>query len=205
MFCYHKAADLRICQAAYSLSCVRSCSALPASRPPESCLEILNQRLTVPQRVWSLTGSPPSDLIGLYEQHMNPHPPPNTHLCVLGRTRRKHGGNRGHPEEAESHPEEVERRKKDRKREGGEGGGDQPNQRLGGTSGQRPTADSQRQTDNEPTTPRGAEREKRTQTADKRRREGWRDSSIVQGISRNAALANMATLGYVSTQTASTG
>ena len=51
-----------------------------------------------------------------------------------------------------------------------------PNQRLGGTSGQRPNADSQRQPDKEPTTPRGAEGEKRTQTAEERRREGWRDS-----------------------------
>ena len=65
------------------------------------------------------TGSRPSDLIGLEEQHMKPHPP-NTQ----GRAR-KNRGDRGHPEEAESHPEEAERRRKDRKREGGEGGGDQ--------------------------------------------------------------------------------
>ena len=52
------------------------------------------------------TGSRPSDLIGLYKQHMKPHPP-NTQ----GRARRKHGGEQGHPEEAESHPEEAEERK----------------------------------------------------------------------------------------------
>ena len=57
------------------------------------------------------TGSRPSDLIGLYKQHMKPHPP-NTQ----GRARRKHRGDRGHPEEAESHPEEAERRRKDPKR-----------------------------------------------------------------------------------------
>ena len=53
------------------------------------------------------TGSRPSDLIGLYKQHMKPHPS-NTQ----GRARRKHGGEQGHPEEAESHPEEAERRKR---------------------------------------------------------------------------------------------
>ena len=66
------------------------------------------------------TRSRPRDLIGLYKQHMKPHPP-NTQ----GRARRKHGGEQGHPEEAESHPEVAERRKKDPKREGGERGGDQ--------------------------------------------------------------------------------
>ena len=40
---------------------------------------------------------------------MKPHPP-NTQ----GRARRKHGGEQGHPEEAESHPEEAERRKRKR-------------------------------------------------------------------------------------------
>ena len=60
------------------------------------------------------TGSRPSDLIGLYRQQKKPHPP-NTQ----GRARREHGGEQGHPEEAESHPEEAERRRKDRKREGG--------------------------------------------------------------------------------------
>ena len=75
------------------------------------------------------TGSRPSDLIGLYRQQKKPHPP-NTQ----GRARREHGGEQGHPEEAErrrkdrkregghpeeaeSHPEEAERRRKDRKLE----------------------------------------------------------------------------------------
>ena len=53
-FCYHKAADLRVCQAAHSLSCVRSCSALLQSVGTVH-LEILNKLLTVPSRVWSLT------------------------------------------------------------------------------------------------------------------------------------------------------
>ena len=53
--CYHKAADLRVCQAAHSLSCVRSCSALLLPVRPIRAFEILNQRLTVPLRVWSLT------------------------------------------------------------------------------------------------------------------------------------------------------
>ena len=53
------------------------------------------------------TGSRPIDLIGLFRQHMKPHPP-NTQ----GRARRKHGGEQGHPEEAESHPEEGERRRR---------------------------------------------------------------------------------------------
>ena len=51
------------------------------------------------------TGSRPSDIIGLEEQHMKAHPP-NTQ----GRARRKHRGDRGHPEEAE-------RRMKDRRLE----------------------------------------------------------------------------------------
>ena len=38
------------------------------------------------------TGSRPSDIIGLEEQHMKAHPP-NT----KGRARRKHRGDRGHP------------------------------------------------------------------------------------------------------------
>ena len=53
-FCYHKAADLRVCQAAHSLSCVRPCSALLQSVQTVH-FEILNKRLTVPLRVWSLT------------------------------------------------------------------------------------------------------------------------------------------------------
>ena len=57
-FCYHKAADLRVCQAAHSLSCVRSCSALLQSVGTVH-LEILNKLLTVPSRVWSLTGHEP--------------------------------------------------------------------------------------------------------------------------------------------------
>ena len=50
------------------------------------------------------TGSRPSDLIGLYTQQRKPHPTQHTQR----RARRKHGGDRGHPEEAE-------RRKKDPK------------------------------------------------------------------------------------------
>ena len=50
------------------------------------------------------TGSRPRDLIGLYRQQKKPHPP-NTQ----GRARREHGGEQGHPGEAESHPEEEER------------------------------------------------------------------------------------------------
>ena len=57
-FYYHKAADLRVCQAAHSLSCVRSCSALLQSVGTVH-LEILNKLLTVPSRVWSLTGHEP--------------------------------------------------------------------------------------------------------------------------------------------------
>ena len=55
------------------------------------------------------SGSRPSDLIGLEEQHMKPHPP-NTQ----GRARRKHRGEEGNPEEAKSHPEEAERRRRKR-------------------------------------------------------------------------------------------
>ena len=47
-FCYHTAADLRVCQAAHSLSCVRSCSAFLHLVQTEQLPEILNQRLTVP-------------------------------------------------------------------------------------------------------------------------------------------------------------
>ena len=61
------------------------------------------------------TGSRPRDLIGLYKQQRKSHPP-NTQ----GMAGRQHGGDRGHPEEAE-------RRKKDPKREGEEDGGDQGN------------------------------------------------------------------------------
>ena len=50
-----------------------------------------------------------------------------------------------------------------------------PNQRLGGTSGQRPNAGSQRQPYRGPTTPRGGRGKKRTQTAQRSRREGFRD------------------------------
>ena len=50
------------------------------------------------------TGSRPSDLIGLEEQHMKPHPP-NTH----GRGRRKHRGEHGHLEEAERREKEPKR------------------------------------------------------------------------------------------------
>ena len=49
------------------------------------------------------TGSSPSVLIGLYKQHTKPRPP-NTQ----GRARRKHGGDQGHPEKAESQTEEAE-------------------------------------------------------------------------------------------------
>ena len=59
------------------------------------------------------TGSRPRDLIGLYKQQKKPHPP-NT-VNTQGRARREHGGEQGHPGEAESHPEEAERRWKDRK------------------------------------------------------------------------------------------
>ena len=58
-FCYHKAADHRVCQAAHSLSCVRSCSAAAASCPSQQLPETLNKPLTVPLRVWSLTGHEP--------------------------------------------------------------------------------------------------------------------------------------------------
>ena len=57
------------------------------------------------------TGSRPSDLLGLYRQQKKPHPP-NTQ----GRARREHGGEKGHPEEAESHPEEAEKYGKAAKR-----------------------------------------------------------------------------------------
>ena len=42
------------------------------------------------------TGSRPSDLIGLEEQHVKPQP-----AHTQGRARRKHGGDQGHPEEGE--------------------------------------------------------------------------------------------------------
>ena len=97
---------------------------------------------------------------------MKPHPP-NTQ----GRARRKHRGEEGNPEEAKSHPEEAERRRRkrtetaeERRREGWGGrqglrcGEANPNQRLRGTSGQKPNADSQRQPYKRPTTDKMASR-----------------------------------------------
>ena len=53
------------------------------------------------------TGSRPRDLIGLYKQQKKPHPP-NT-VNTQGRARREHGGEQGHPGEAESHTEDREK------------------------------------------------------------------------------------------------
>ena len=50
------------------------------------------------------TGSRPSDLIGLNQQHRRPHSPKTQE-----RARGKHGNDRGHREEAESHTEGAER------------------------------------------------------------------------------------------------
>ena len=119
---------------------------------------------------------------------MKPSPPPNTQ----GRAGRKHGGDQGHPEEAERTKKGPERgggRKRRRPRKAGGGRRKRGTQTAqgnrgrrggwrngrgsaaarptltrdcqGGTSGQGPDADSQRQPDKELTTPRGAEGEKR--------------------------------------------
>ena len=74
------------------------------------------------------TGSRPRDLIGLYKQHMKPHPPEHT---------RKGKGEKENP---------TGRKEQLGRGEGQQGlhcGEANPNQRLGGTSGQRPSADSQ--------------------------------------------------------------
>ena len=60
-FCYHKAADLRVRQAAHSLpcdSCIQSCSAIAVSVNVSNCLHWNDKHLTGPLRVWSLTGGP---------------------------------------------------------------------------------------------------------------------------------------------------